>query len=105
MLFETTAVTSVPAPPFSRACELGEKQIAEDGPARFEAALDIRRAASGVSVTFGEIRFRDTVLDLGCRFLRYFRRVVNTRTAGEGTMSVPSRPVDARSCSVPGRLS
>jgi hypothetical protein len=44
ILFETTVVTEQPAPPFSRAVELGAKQLAEDAAAGFEAAVDIRRA-------------------------------------------------------------
>jgi len=44
IVFETTVVSEQPPPPFSRAVELGAKQIAEDAAAPFAVALDIRRA-------------------------------------------------------------
>lgn len=44
ILFETTVVTERPAPKFSRAVELGAQHLAEDAEAKFEAAIDIRRA-------------------------------------------------------------
>lgn len=44
VLFETTAVVDTSVPTFSRACELGADQLAEDASPGFEAAVDIRRA-------------------------------------------------------------
>jgi very-short-patch-repair endonuclease len=44
VLFETTVITERPAPPFTRAVELGAQQIAEENEAKFELAVDIRRA-------------------------------------------------------------
>lgn len=44
LLFEMTVVTGASVPSFSRACELGAKQLAEDAASPFESAVDIRRA-------------------------------------------------------------
>ncbi len=44
LLVETTVITEQPAPTFSWASERGARQLAEDAPAAFESAVDVRRA-------------------------------------------------------------
>jgi hypothetical protein len=44
VLFEATVITGASVPAFSRACEIGAKQLAEDAVVAFELAVDVRRA-------------------------------------------------------------